>query len=980
MKLFPANFSEFFRAIHEYDPFPWQQRLVNELAESNQWPDVLELPTGSGKTAALDVAVFHLALQFGTPDAAALRIALVVDRRLVVDDAFARAKKLSEALSRSLNNIDANAVTQEVARRLAGLAGQTGSPLVAQRLRGGAPLEYDWARTPTQPTILCSTVDQVGSRLLFRGYGVSDRMKPIHAGLLGANSLILLDEAHLSEPFRQTVNSVRKLGKAKIKMSLLSATPGEKAQNIFGLFPEDRNHFLLKKRLNARKLATLYEISRNKNAVEEFTNKSINIADQLKRESISPMAIAIVVNRVAMARNIFDSLNRSNAIDRSVIDVILLIGRSRSVDRDAIVHQLVPFRTGNPCRADAKSIFIVATQCLEVGVDLDLDGLVTQAASLDALRQRFGRVNRAGREVEAKGAILTLAQDIAKKADDPVYGDRIRCTWEALQTIADDQNRVDFGIEALPERLKNAEINSDELANKHADAPVLMPAYLDLWSQTWPRPTVDPEVGLFLHGMKRTTAGVSIVWRSDISEDDLEQNNGIDLREIIRLMPPRAAEMIEVPLWVARAWLNQSEHLYDLSDAPECEASASDTGHHQETTKRKKAFRWSGPDAEATGIIKANQLRTGDVLIMPATYGRCDEFGWAPDCSDPVVDVADKAAKPYWGRRCAVRISRDVVGKDEQWERISGILAEEGINGEELVERLIAVLPSETEKDNTSDERPLRNIREALEALRQAQGNRISVRFPYANRHQGGAILIADQGVGNQSRSTVYIAATEDDSASQASSTRVLLDKHGSDVESFVESYAKILQLDQDIANDLQIAAYLHDAGKADPRFQAMLAGGDRWNAPDGPPLAKGDRLRSWSFQAWERAQLPRGWRHEALSVQMAQAHPRFCKAHDPGLVLWLIGCHHGFGRPFFNFLDQNPEQPLPCLEMREWQVQPGTGGPQTLTFDFNGTDWPSLFERLKQCYGTWDLAHMEAILRLADHRASEQVSVEERT
>ena len=46
----------------------------------------------------------------------------------------------------------------EVARRLQRLAGCDEAPLVAERLRGGVPLEHDWARTPTQPTILCSTV------------------------------------------------------------------------------------------------------------------------------------------------------------------------------------------------------------------------------------------------------------------------------------------------------------------------------------------------------------------------------------------------------------------------------------------------------------------------------------------------------------------------------------------------------------------------------------------------------------------------------------------------------------------------------------------------------------------------------------------------------------------------------------------------------------------------------------------------------
>ena len=234
MELHPDDFAGFFRAIHGCDPFPWQQALVIRLAERSEWPDVLDLPTGSGKTAALDAAVFHLALRADAPRLPALRIALVVDRRLVVDDAFAHAQKIANAVCGALHpDTDANEVLKEVACRLHQLAGENAPPLIARRLRGGAPLEHDWARTPTQPTILCSTVDQVGSRLLFRGYGVSDRMKPVHAGLLGTNSLILLDEAHLSEPFRQTLGAVRDIGRAGTRMALLSATPGNGGGKAF---------------------------------------------------------------------------------------------------------------------------------------------------------------------------------------------------------------------------------------------------------------------------------------------------------------------------------------------------------------------------------------------------------------------------------------------------------------------------------------------------------------------------------------------------------------------------------------------------------------------------------------------------------------------------------------------------------------------------------------------------------------------------
>jgi CRISPR-associated endonuclease/helicase Cas3 len=213
--LAPTDYVPFFQAMWGFVPFPWQERLLSRLVTGDDanhsyaglpllWPDVLNLPTGSGKTAALDIALFHLALEAagGAVRRAPMRIAFVVDRRLVVDDVFQRAKALERKLDSAVREpAAADHTVLKVARALSELAGSS-RPLLVRSLRGGAPLEDDWARTPVQPTILCSTVDQVGSRLLFRGYGVSDRMKPIHAGLLGSDCLILLDEAHLSEPFR----------------------------------------------------------------------------------------------------------------------------------------------------------------------------------------------------------------------------------------------------------------------------------------------------------------------------------------------------------------------------------------------------------------------------------------------------------------------------------------------------------------------------------------------------------------------------------------------------------------------------------------------------------------------------------------------------------------------------------------------------------------------------------------------------------
>jgi CRISPR-associated endonuclease/helicase Cas3 len=234
------EFADFFCAVHGVAPFPWQSRLLNHLASGSDWPSVLDLPTGSGKTAALDIAVFHLALEAsrGITRRAPLRIAFVVDRRLIVDDAFKRAERLARRLAEGTE-----AIVRKVATVLRQLAGEEAKPLLTRRLRGGVPREDDWARTPVQPTILCSKVDQVGSRLLFRGYGISDSMKPVHAGLLGSDCLILLDEAHLSEPFRQTLFGIKKLrgnDEAPWQVALLTATAGSADGERFGLGPEDQ--------------------------------------------------------------------------------------------------------------------------------------------------------------------------------------------------------------------------------------------------------------------------------------------------------------------------------------------------------------------------------------------------------------------------------------------------------------------------------------------------------------------------------------------------------------------------------------------------------------------------------------------------------------------------------------------------------------------------------------------------------------------
>ena len=211
-----------------------------------------------------------------------------------------------------------------------------------------------------------------------------------------------------------------------------------------------------------------------------------------------------------------------------------------------------------------------------------------------------------------------------------------------------------------------------------------MPAYLDLWVQTSPPPAADPEVDLFLHGTERSSPEVSIVWRSDLTAGDVTVEGADKLEAILELVPPRSAEMVEVPIWAVAAWLRRwnTARAARLADVPEraddLEVEASETN--------RPAFRWAGADDPRTGPVSAGDLRGGDVLVVPAQYGGCDDYGWAPGSRQPVADVADKAAHPYRGDRYAVRVTPDVA----HWKRLSAVLTG---TDEPSLDELQAALP-----------------------------------------------------------------------------------------------------------------------------------------------------------------------------------------------------------------------------------------------------------------------------------------------
>ncbi|MBI1839511.1 MAG: type I-U CRISPR-associated helicase/endonuclease Cas3 [Verrucomicrobia bacterium] len=954
MSAFPS-FTAFFCALWGKDPFPWQTMLA-DWAATKGFPDAIDLPTASGKTACLDIAVWALAKQAGEANRSIpRRIWFVVDRRIVVDEAYDRA----ETIATKLADDNASEALRAVAERLVTLRGLDSKrrPLAVGRLRGGVLRDDRWARIPSQAAIITSTVHQLGSRLLFRGYGYSALTAPLFAGLAGNDSLILLDEAHCTQPFLQTLRAVKMFRSAKwslvpnptpFHVAVLSATPpGEDDGEKLETFPpnEDEreqalNHPVLQARLTASKRAVLEAVKDE----EELMEKIADAAEEFARSGT--LRVGVIVNRVVRAMAIAATL-RTKSRERisdgepPTFDVELLTGRIRPVERDLLVgERLSPFFHSSPKRDPDRPSVLISTQCLEVGADFSFDALVTECASLDALRQRFGRLARLGKEF----------------------------LWEKAESKKTGEQRVvNFGFEALRALLPPPD--SDELRDMLApspDAPILLPAHLDLLCQTAPRPHPDPDIGIFLHGKGRHAAEVRVTFRCDF--DPLRPQ---DWPEIASLCPPVASEMFSVPLHRFRQWLRDHESS-DATGDVESERDEAEGGLSKRTSTVKFLL-CCGREKSKVSSNPAD-IFPNSVIIFPSPR---DERGLADvrklgqalceqGFGSQKVDVWELALQRA-GKTPALRLNREVLSP---W-----------LAGCPPLRALVALLensePTRTERDEaiaailewmpaaeTDSALPIW-LRELFTATRDYYVSDIA-------RHPGGGIILRAKKRNLTQDETDYFS-DEDDIPSEALA-EVLLTAHCAQVATIAGKLAHAC-LGEAAVTAAKAAGDWHDAGKLDPRFQVMLRGG----APaedTAQSLAKSPRKprsREQTQVIREAAGLPHDFRHEMLSTQLAE---RLCRLRlssaDRELLLHLIASHHGHARPFAPVCEDDAPPAI------EGQLDFGTlnlstterralTAPHRLASGITDRFW-ALIRR----HGWWGLAYHEAILRLADWYASE--------
>jgi len=1009
MALSIDNFPAFFDALHNREPFPWQRMLAQRVHESGAWPRGIDLPTASGKTACLDIALFTLALSVGDDGRPSLprRIFFVVDRRIVVDAAHDRARKLAKALKASQD-----AIVREVAERLRQL-GCNDSPLHVSRQRGGVLRDDDWVLDPTQPAIITGTVDQIGSRLLFRGYGPGRLTQSIHAALVGADSLILLDEAHCARPFMQTVDRVRRYAGESwckeqvarpLRFTVLSATLPEQIES-HERFPSDEeraaalDHDILRQRAGASKPAKLVVASkapakakRGEHGVGELVGAAsedhlVQHAADLACKFADPdqgrRRIAVMVNRVATAAAIHEQLlAETTRPQRSLeAEVVLLTGRMRPIDRDKLIDDWSPtLQAGSTLEPD-RPVILVTTQCLEVGADFDFDALITECASLDALRQRFGRLNRFGDFDAISAAVLHRKQPDKKPEDDPIYGEAMDTSWTWLDEHADAAEgrgagkapRIfDFGIDAVKKHLTDDPAGLSPLLAPAPDAPTLLPAHVDLLCQTAPRPEPDPEVSMYLHGVGRGAPEARLVFRADLPDDEHDR-----WPDAVALVPPTAPEMLVVPLRHLRRWLAGADLGEDGADVGDLEGQPGEDEGDSVADEQTRFLLWRGRERSAVST-DPNEVRPGDVVVVSAdtqSAKRLAHFFTPVDPAAP-LDVAE-AARLTMGRRAVLRITPLVL---EHHRKIEAVADEDLDGAEDLllehhreIEAVADLLRwAEPELDRDDDE-----LDAHLEALAEAGCDWLSkVAEGCSNPARieshpfGGVVLF-----GRASRPDAaheHDAFADEDDAASALGAPVTLTRHTEDVEDAARRFSE--RLTPNLVEEIAFAARLHDAGKADERFQALLHNTPFLLDPDAEPLAKGERIPQTPDarrRLRNQIDLPDGFRHEFLSLALAARCDDLPSDNERrDLVLHLIAAHHGHARPF---------APV-CIDE----------APPDVEFAFNGSSLritaaeriqtpahrldsgvAERFWRLTRRYGWWGLAYLEAIMRLADWHAS---------
>ena len=818
------------------NPLRWQVRLFRELLKEPTLTEI-DIPTGLGKTAVM--ALWLIALAWGTD--VPRRLVYVVDRRAVVDQATTFAMTLRENLDK-----------QEAAHLRDGLGLKKQNSLTISTLRGQHVDDREWLDDPAAPAIIVGTIDMIGSRLLFEGYGVSRKMRPYHAGMLGADTLIVLDEAHLSPVFetliRRLSDRTRDFGgwDAKstqhiptLKLISLSATGRNTDEKAFTLEGDlkappgkrrDLDDEFVVRRLKARKRIKRVTVSPDQ-LIEQLAHHAWRLSENGKL----PIRCVVFSQSREVALSVRGRLRELAARDGKHPETELLVGARRVRERTRVAQWLeaMGFLEGKALDRSV-SAFLFATSAGEVGVDIDADHMVCDLVQWERMVQRLGRVNRRG-EGDAQVVVLVCPSSSRKALEEP---------FQHLKRLPDGSSngspealwmlkRRAFGDSVLSAAIKAA-------TTPRPQYPETTCALVEAWSMTsLSNHTGRPEVSPWLRGWVDEPPQTTVIWRTYLPvrhSGDLATKSEIE--EFFEAAPPHLSEQLQSEVLHVTTWLRERCALLlkerkgpdvvgvVLSRSGEYldKFELADFAVREDKSRARRLELKFQKLANAVLVLNVRVQGLREGLLDSSSREDCKTADSCVEWFEPIGQVgnADNRAAnaPFRVRPIAGCDKRNF---DSQWQERYRFTVERDSDGAEVGWLLVEKLRGDSSTE--SDRSISRNYQ--------------------------------------------------------------LLAEHQSETESKMRDLARRVGLPHFLTEALAMAARLHDEGKKAPRWQIAfnaLKGGAPYAKTKGPiNLAA---LGSY--------------RHEFGSLRYVEEDPEFRRLpeHLQDLVLHLVAAHHGQARP----------------------------------------------------------------------------------
>ncbi|PID31197.1 MAG: hypothetical protein CR982_00020 [Candidatus Cloacimonadota bacterium] len=232
--------------------------------------------------------------------------------------------------------------------------------------------------------------------------------------LLMSDALFIVDEIHCYDAksmgmFLGMIHYIsKKLGS---NIFIMSATiPKVLREKIENSFLSKPNLIKVDKKILSKQCR--HKINIISGSIKDYT-------EEIKNKIKSGKRIIVVANSIKSAINIFEKFE-------NVENKVLIHGKFIAKDR-AEKEKLVKDRE-----------LLVGTQAIEVSLDIDYDEMYTEPAPLDALLQRFGRVNRKGEKGISDIFVLSNIDDATKFIYDQHITEKTIETLRGIDLLSED--------------------------------------------------------------------------------------------------------------------------------------------------------------------------------------------------------------------------------------------------------------------------------------------------------------------------------------------------------------------------------------------------------------------------------------------------------------------------------------------------------------------------------------------------------------